>query len=78
MKLTNSMKVAGELAVRSMSAKAQTGYAGTDPLSVYEYDDEDGKRYAIKDTDGTRYGLTFEQAEAELEAWVLEDEETED
>ena len=75
MKLTNSMKVAGEMAVRSMTKKAQEGYNGTEPLAVYEYDTDNGKRYAIKEAGGVTDGLTFEEAQESLEAWVIEDED---
>lgn len=70
MKLTSSMKAAGELAIRQMSEKARTTYAGYEPYEVYEYDGENGKLYAVKDVDGTTYGMTFEQVQAGLEAFA--------
>lgn len=68
----------GELAVRTMSAKAQKGYNETDPVTVWE---DDGN-FAIK-TDGvTCSGLTRRGVEEILEGlveslWyaVLEDNE---
>ena len=40
-KFTNKQKVAGELAIRSLSDKAAEFYSGADPLAVFEYE-EDG------------------------------------
>ena len=74
MKLTNRMKVAGELAVRKMNDVAQDGYYGTDPLELYEYEDEEELRYAIK-TERVIDGLTFEEAEAYLGSFVFDNEE---
>ena len=42
MKFTNSMKVAGELAVRKMSDKARAFYNDTDQLVLYEHYDDEG------------------------------------
>jgi len=76
MKLTNSMKVAGELAIRQMSDKAQQGYGDTDPLDVYEYESLFGTRYAVRNCDNvTTWGLTFDDLQAYLESWVFDDEE---
>lgn len=60
---TNTEKINGEMAVRSMSAKAQRGYNETDPMEVYQT--EDG--LWIKDADGITGPMTAEQAEATLE-----------
>ncbi len=79
MKLTNSMKVAGELAIRQMSAKAQQGYGDTDPLDVFEYETDSGTRYAVKGCDNvTTWGFTFDDLQAYLESWVFDDEEEDD
>lgn len=61
-------KRAGEMAVRRMRDKAQKFYSETDPLAVYEYEDEDEneepvKLCAIRGCIGDRDGMTFEQLE---------------
>jgi hypothetical protein len=56
-------KVAGEMAIRSMNEKAQEFYAGTDPLTVFEYDTENGKRYKIIGALGSRDDMTFTELE---------------
>lgn len=78
MRLTNRQKVNGEMAVRQMSEKAQRGYAGTDPLAIYELEHYDEKRYVIVDVDGLSKPLTFAEAEATLESWAEEELEEED
>lgn len=65
---TMSEKRAGEMAVRRMSEKAQEFYNGADPLSVYEYDDEDEneepvKMYAIGGFLGDKDRMTLEELE---------------
>lgn len=42
-KFNNSQKLAGEMAIRSLSDKAAEFYNGADPLDVFEYE-EDGKK----------------------------------
>ena len=81
MKRTSAQKAAGEMAVRGMSAKAQDFYSGTDPLAVYEYDTEDGKRYDVTGCLGDSEGLTFEELEELFESWadeLADDEEEEE
>ena len=78
MRLTNRQKVNGEMAVRQMSEKAQRGYAGTDPLALYEVGQDDETRYVIVDVDGQSKPLTFAEAEASLESWAEEELEEED
>lgn len=71
-KFTNREKQNGELAVRSLSKKAQEGYCETDPLDVYEYKDENGTFYAVKDADGTTDGMSIKELEQCLEGWCIE------
>lgn len=68
-KFTVEEKRNGELAVRGMSKKAQAFYNGTDPLAVYEYDTEDGRRYAYDGGIGTAEDLTFEEIERIFEEY---------
>ena len=67
MKFTNSMKVAGELAVRKMSDKARAFYNDTDQLVLYEhYDDEGVARYSVRGF--VRFDdLTFDEMEHTFE-----------
>ena len=59
---TNQNKVNGELAIRGMSYKAKKFYNESDPLEVYEYDDESGnKLYACDGAFGYSEGLTFQE-----------------
>ena len=60
MKHTNEMKIDGEMAIRSLSEKAAAFYNDTDPLAVYEYDTDEGKRYDVAGVI-EREGLTFEE-----------------
>lgn len=64
---TNSQKVAGEMAVRSLSDKAAEFYNGADPLDVFEYEEDGAKLYAYSGAFGERDGLTFEELEREFE-----------
>ena len=73
-KFTNSEKVAGELAVRRMSQKAREFYNGTDPLAVYEYDADNGKRYAYSGAIGEDEDLTFEELQEVFENLLGEEE----
>ena len=71
MKYNTRQKQAGELAVRSMSDKAQAFYSATDPLRVYEYDTDNGKRYSYDFGKGSgiiREGMEFDELQAEFEA----------
>ena len=55
-------KVNGELAIRGMSDKAKNFYNESDPIEVYEYDDESGnKLYAYDGAFGYSEGLTFQE-----------------
>lgn len=68
--LTNTMARNGELACRSLSEKARRFYCGTDPLTVWEYETDEGeKRYAVQFGKGAPidYDLTFEALEQEFE-----------
>lgn len=71
-KCTTANRNAGEMAVRQMSATALIGYDCTDPLTIYEYDNDDrsGKLYAVEDCDGVREGLTFDEAQEILESFA--------
>ncbi len=54
-------KERAELAMRYLSKEADEYYAGTSPLDVYEYEDEDGvKRYDVTGANEAS-GLTFEE-----------------
>lgn len=57
----NNTKVAGELAMRAASFEAWKFYVSTEPLQVYEYETEDGKRYAYEGVFGENDGMTFEE-----------------
>jgi hypothetical protein len=76
---SNSEKVAGELAVRGLSKKAQNGYSGTDSVKVYAYtvcgeDDDFETVYAYEDMDGLHDGLTEQELEAVLESFEFEED----
>lgn len=75
---TNSQKVAGEMAVRSLSDKAAEFYSGADPLDVFEYEEDGAKLYAYSGAFGERDGLTFEELEREFEEMQAEFDEFED
>lgn len=57
----------GELAVRSLSEKAQGVYYGTDPLDIFEVETDEGKRYDVAGMVEAR-NLTFEELEEFLES----------
>ncbi len=59
MKFTNSARIKGLMAVRSMSQKAQRGYNETDPMAVYQT--EEG--LWIENCDGLRGPMPLEEAE---------------
>ena len=62
-KFTMKEKVNGEMAARNLSEKAFKFYSETDPLTIYEYETENGKRYAY-DFSGTIVSdLTFSELE---------------
>ena len=68
-RFTNAQKVAGELACRRLSGKAERFYDSTDPFTVYEYTGDDGNAlYAYTGGFGEKAGLTFEQLQSDLEA----------
>ena len=69
-KLNNEMKIAGELACRSLSNKAFKVYAGTDPLNVYEYEENGEERYAITGCLGENEGMTFGELGELLEGYA--------
>lgn len=62
-KCTMDEKRRGELAMRDLSAKAEKMYNETDPLAVYEYDTEEGTRYAIRGALGDIDDMTFEDVD---------------
>lgn len=66
-KFYNSEKVAGEMATRSLSDKAAEFYNGTDPLDVFEYEENGAKLYAYTGAFGERDGMTFEELESDFE-----------
>lgn len=79
----NSEKVAGEMATRSLSDKAAEFYNGTDPLDVFEYEENGAKLYAYSGAFGERDGMTFEELERDFEEMqddldALEEEEEEE
>lgn len=62
-KFNNSQKLAGEMAIRSLSDKAAEFYNGADPLDVFEYEEEDGeeiRRVTVSSWDGIKSGETVE------------------
>ena len=74
-KYTNNQKIAGELACRSLSDLALRFYTGTDPLKVYEYETDEGKRYAYEGCIGNNENLTFEELDEIFSDWQKEIEE---
>lgn len=66
-KFNNSEKVAGEMAIRSLSDKAAEFYNGADPLDVFEYEEGGAKLYAYSGAFGERDGMTFEELERDFE-----------
>lgn len=73
-KYTRNEKIAGELAVRLMSEKAQRVYADSDPVEVYKWNTDDGEtRYSVMMFGGWDEDLSFAEAERILE---VEESET--
>lgn len=66
-KFNNSEKLAGEMAIRSLSDKAAEFYNGADPLDVFEYEEDGAKLYAYTGAFGERDGMTFEELESDFE-----------
>ena len=66
-KFNNSQKLAGEMAIRSLSDKAAEFYNGADPLDVFEYEEDGAKLYAYTGAFGERDGMTFEELESDFE-----------
>lgn len=66
-KFNNSEKLAGEMAIRSLSDKAAEFYNGADPLDVFEYEEDGAKLYAYSGAFGERDGMTFEELERDFE-----------
>ena len=63
---TSTEKNNGEFAVRRLSDKARGVYNGTDPMSIFELDTDDGIRYDVRglyDADS----LTFDELQEFLE-----------
>lgn len=73
MRFTNSEKSRGEMAVWNLSEKAQRGYDETDPMTVYEYENDGRTLYAVEDADGIHKGLNLEELEEFLEAYCIEE-----
>lgn len=74
-------RLAGESAVYHFSEKAAKFYSGTDPLTVFEYENEEGeKRYAYSYADNPytdpeiHSGLTFERLQKDFEEMQDENE----
>lgn len=65
MKLTNRMKLDGEIAARSLSEGAADFYNNADPLTLYEYDTDTGKRYTLTGVI-ERQDLTFDEVDEVL------------
>ena len=68
MKLTNEMKLNGEMAARSLSDSAADFYNNADPLTLYEYETAEGKRYMLTGV-VEKSNLTFEQVDEILKAY---------
>lgn len=66
-KFNNSEKLAGEMAIRSLSDKAAEFYNGADPLDVFEYEEDGAKLYAYTGAFGERDGMTFEELESDFD-----------
>lgn len=66
-KFNNSQKLAGEMAIRSLSDKAAEFYNGADPLDVFEYEEDENKLYAYSGAFGWRDGMTFEELGRDFE-----------
>ena len=63
-KHTNYEKQMGELAMRFLSDEAFKYYGGTDPLNVYEVEDESGeKKYDVDECGVETLGLTFDEVD---------------
>lgn len=77
-KFANSQKVAGEMAIRSLSDKASEFYSGADPLDVFEYEEDGKKLYAYSGAFGERDGMTFEELERDFEEMQEELDEFKD
>lgn len=77
-KFNNSEKLAGEMAIRSLSDKAAEFYNGSDPLDVFEYEENGAKLYAYSGAFGERDGMTFEELERDFEEMQEELEEEEE
>lgn len=70
-KFTPYQRGEAEMAIRSLSEKAQKGYNGTSPLTVYKK----GPLFFVRDM-GSYDNLTEKELEEFLEAlWFEEDEE---
>lgn len=65
------------MAIRSLSDKAAEFYNGTDPLDVFEYEEDGTKLYAYSGAFGERDGMTFEELERDFEG-MQDDLEEED
>lgn len=68
MKYTNRMKTNGEIATLDLNSGAYKFYCDTD-IKVYEYDTENGKRYAYTMAGETTKNLTFEELETIFETF---------
>lgn len=74
-------RLAGESAAYHLSEKAAKFYSGTEPLTVFEYENEEGgKRYAYSYADNPytdpemHSGLTFERLQKDFEEMQTENE----
>ena len=48
MKFTNKEEVNAEMAIRSFCKEAEEAYSGMSPLTIYEKETDEGKRYFIR------------------------------
>lgn len=65
--MTMKNQINAGLACRRLSEKADQFLHSTSPLDVYEYETEEGTRYAYNGCIGTKEDMTFEELEEEFE-----------
>ncbi len=67
MEYTNRMALSGKIAAQNLSKKAFSFYSRLSPFFLYEYDTEDGKRYAYSGVIGEQNNLTFSELQGVFE-----------
>jgi len=67
MEYTKQMELAGRIAAKRLSKKAFDLYARLKPFKLYEYETDEGLRYAYKGLIGDQNDLTFSGLEYILE-----------